>query len=379
MPFLRQEKDQKYMEQENRESGTMQEKQGRKGPGAGRIVAVLIALGLVAFFGYRVYQYLNRPEAEVPVESVNVMVEQALLEDISEQAPVTGRLEPVEEVAIVPLAQGQVTQVYVSVGDKVSKGQTLFTIDSSSVAAQLNQAKVGVDAAQSAYDRMQTLYNEGAVSAQDLESVKTQYLSAKESYNQVAEVISNYTVTSPITGYVTSLSVSAGSIAGGNVAGSVANIDSLVVNTTVSENMAAKIEVGDEVDVYIASVDRTFKGTVTTFSRIPSIGTLTYPLTITMAPDDALFAGMFAEVHLTSETASNTVTVSSEAVIIKGGRSVVCVIDPATNIPAFREVSVGIDNGTRVQILEGLEEWETVAYSGQQFVTEGEAVTIVGE
>ena len=379
MPFLRQEKDQKYMEQENRESGTMQEKQGRKGPGAGRIVAVLIALGLVAFFGYRVYQYLNRPEAEVPVESVNVMVEQALLEDISEQAPVTGRLEPVEEVAIVPLAQGQVTQVYVSVGDKVSKGQTLFTIDSSSVAAQLNQAKVGVDAAQSAYDRMQTLYNEGAVSAQDLESVKTQYLSAKESYNQVAEVISNYTVTSPITGYVTSLSVSAGSIAGGNVAGSVANIDSLVVNTTVSENMAAKINVGDEVDVYIASVDQTFKGTVTTFSRIPSIGTLTYPLTITMAPDDALFAGMFAEVHLTSETASNTVTVSSEAVIIKGGRSVVCVIDPATNIPAFREVSVGIDNGTRVQILEGLEEWETVAYSGQQFVTEGEAVTIVGE
>ena len=189
----------------------MQEKQDNRRSGAGRAVAILIALGLVAFFGYRVYQYLNRPEPEVPVESVNVMVEQAILEDIDQQAPITGRLEPVEEVAIVPLAQGQVTRVYVSVGDKVSKGQTLFTIDSSSVAAQLNQAKVGVDAAQSAYDRMQTLYNEGAVSAQDLESVKTQYLSAKESYNQVAEVISNYTVTSPITGYITSLSVSAGS------------------------------------------------------------------------------------------------------------------------------------------------------------------------
>lgn len=367
------------MDSENRENGTMQEKQDNRRSGAGRAVAILVALGLVAFFGYRVYQYLNRPEPEVPVESVNVMVEQAILEDIDQQAPITGRLEPVEEVAIVPLAQGQVTRVYVSVGDKVSKGQTLFTIDSSSVAAQLNQAKVGVDAAQSAYDRMQTLYNEGAVSAQDLESVKTQYLSAKESYNQVAEVISNYTVTSPITGYITSLSVSAGSIAGGSMAGSVANIDSLVVNTTVSENMAAKIEVGDEVDVYIASVDRTFKGTVTTFSRIPSIGTLTYPLTITMEPDEALFAGMFAEVHMTSEAATNTVTVSSEAVIIKGGRSVVCVVDPTTNIPTFREVSVGIDNGTRVQILEGLEEGETVAYSGQQFVTEGEAVTIVGE
>ena len=56
----------------------MQEKQDNRRSGAGRAVAILIALGLVAFFGYRVYQYLNRPEPEVPVESVNVMVERAL-------------------------------------------------------------------------------------------------------------------------------------------------------------------------------------------------------------------------------------------------------------------------------------------------------------
>ncbi|MBR3719896.1 MAG: efflux RND transporter periplasmic adaptor subunit [Firmicutes bacterium] len=367
------------MDNENKEQESMQTQTDNRGFFARHKIALVLLLCFLAFFGYRIYQYLNRPVEEAAAEMVNVMVEQAVLEDIDQQAPVTGRLEPVEEVAIIPMAQGQVTRVYVSVGDKVSKGQTLFTIDSSSVAAQLNQAKVGVDAAQSAYDRMQTLYNEGAVSAQDLESVKTQYLSARESYNQVAELISNYTVTSPITGYVTSLSVSAGSMAGGSMAGSVANIDSLVINTAVSENMAAKIAVGDPVEVYISSLGQTYAGTVTTFSRIPSIGTLTYPVTITMEANEDLFAGQFAEVHLTSETASNTITVSSQAVIIKGGRSVVCVVDPATGIPAFREVTVGIDNGTRVQILDGLAEGETVVYSGQQFVTEGEAVVIVGE
>ena len=364
------------MDMENKENGTVQEQQGKKSFSAGRLIAGLLILGLLGFFGYRVYQYMNKPEEEVPVEIVNVMAEQAVVEDISESAPVTGRIEPVEDVAIVPLAQGQVTRVNVKVGDHVRKGQVLFVIDSSAVGAQLNQAKVGVDAAQSAYDRMQILYNEGAVSAQDLESVQTQLLSAKESYNQVAELLSNYTVTSPITGIVTSLNVSVGSVAGGSMAGSVANVDSLVINTAISENLAAKTEVGDEVEVYIASVDKTFKGKVTTFARIPSIGTLTYPLTITMEPSDELFAGMFAEVHMTAETANDTVTVSSQCVIIKGGRSVVCVLEEG-DIPFFREVVTGIDNGSRIQILSGLEEGETVVNAGQQFVTEGEPVHVV--
>ena len=367
------------MDMDNKDNNGMQTKQGGRGSSAGRWIALLVILAFLAFFGYRVYEYLNRPPAEVPVESVNVMVEQAILEDIAESAPITGRIEPVEDVAIVPLAQGQVTRVNVQVGDSVKKGQVLFVIDSSAVGAQANQARVAVDAAESAYNRMQTLYNEGAVSAQDLESVRTQYLSAKESYNQVAELLSNYTVTSPITGIVTSLNVSVGSVAGGGMAGSVANVDSLVINTAISENLAARTQVGDEVEVYIASVGKTYRGTVTTFARIPSLGTLTYPLTITMDPSEDLFAGMFAEIHMTSETASSTVTVSSQAVIIKGGRSVVCVVDPSTNIPSFREVQVGIDNGTRVQILAGLGEGETVVFSGQQFVTEGEAVTIVTE
>ena len=367
------------MENENREQETIQQQTDTRGFFARHKIILLLVLCFLAFFGYRMYQYLNKPVEEPEIEAVNVRVEQAVLEDIDQQAPITGRIEPVEEVAIVPLAQGQVTRVYVEVGDKVRKGQTLFTIDSSAVAAQMNQAKVGVDTAESAYNRIQTLYDEGAVSAQELESVKAQYLSAKESYNQVAEIASNYTVTAPISGVVTSLTVSAGSVAGGGMAGSVANVDSLVIRTSISETLAAKTEVGDEVEVFIASTGGTYQGTVTTFARIPSIGTLTYPLTITMEPSEDLFAGMFAEVHMTAETASSTVTVSSEAVIIKGGRSVVCIVDPATAIPAFREVETGIDNGTRVQILSGLEEGETVVWSGQQFVTEGEAVNILGD
>ena len=362
---------------DNQENKMTTQAETKKKGGKLKIVLALVIIAFLALVAYRAYEYFQPKQQEAAV-IVNVKTEKAVKETISESAPVTGRIQPVEDVAIVPLAQGQVTNVYVKVGDQVKKGQTLFTIDSSAVAASVSQAKAGLDAAASAYNRMQTLYAEGAVSAQDFESVQAQYKSTKEAYNQASEMLSNYTVTSPINGYVTSLSVSVGSVAGGGMAGSVANVDKLIIETSVAESLAAKINLGDEAEVYVASVGKTFTGKITSFSPIPGLGTLTYPLTITMDDSDEIFAGMFAEVHLVSDYALDALCVSSDAVIVKNGKSVVCVLQKGTTIPEFHEVEVGIDNGERAQILSGISEGDEVVYSGQQYVTEGEVVNVIG-
>jgi len=130
------------------------------------------------------------------------------------------------------------------------------------------------------------------------------------------------------------------------------------------------------VEVYVASADKTFSGTITAFSPIPSLGTLTYPLTVTMDPADDLFAGMFAEIHIVSEKAAETLCTRSDAVMLRDGKSVVVVLDK-DNIPTTVEVETGVDNGTLVQILSGLKKGDMVVYSGQQYVTDGIAVEVV--
>lgn len=340
-------------------------------------MSALIA-AFIALFVYRAGSYFLNPAAAEEIPPVNVKVSPAQIETIYESSPITGRIEPVEDVAVVPLAQGRVTEVLVSVGDEVSEGQVLFRIDSSQAAAAAEQARAAYEASYSAYSRMQVLYAEGAVSAQDMEAAKAQYEAAAGAYAQAGEALSNYSVTSPIDGYVTGLSVSAGSIAGGAMAASVANVDSLVIKAGVSEKLAAKIELGSEAEVYIASLEKSFRGTVSSFSRIPTLGTLTYPLTVTMEESDELLAGMFAEVRLVSGSAEDAVCVASEAVIIKNGAAAVCVLDD-NDIPEFRQVSVGIDNGVRAQILSGVEAGERVVFSGQQFVEEGVRVKVSQE
>ncbi len=341
------------------------------------LVFILAAIVIVRLIAFTVGS-MNPTVAES--EAIGVKVMTAEYTDISSTVPLSGRIAPAEETAIVPMASGQVTAVHVKVGDYVKAGTLLFEIDKGQVATTYNQAKAAYDLAANSYNNMKTLYLEGAISKSDFDAAEVQYISARESYNAAAEAYSYYNVTSPIDGYVTSLSVAVGDIAGQQMAASVANTDELKIETTVSEYIAGYIKIGDEVDVYVSTLgDTPYKGTVTAFSPAPALGTLTYPITITLDNESGdLMSGMFAEVKFTAEEADDTICIPSDAVIMKNGKSVAVIIDEDL-IPSFREVETGIDNGEFVEILSGIKEGETVVISGQNFVEEGIAVRIIEE
>ena len=73
----------------------------------------------------------------------------------------------------------------------MSEGQILFTIDNRGAQLQTDQAQLGIKSAQDSVDalkksleRMQSLYDAGAVSKSDLESIETQYQNALNSLGQ---------------------------------------------------------------------------------------------------------------------------------------------------------------------------------------------------
>jgi len=72
---------------------------------------------------------------------VNVKTSEARYESISVTSPIAARIQPLEEIAIIPMAAGQVTAVHVSVGDRVRVGDLLFEIDKGQISTSYNQAK----------------------------------------------------------------------------------------------------------------------------------------------------------------------------------------------------------------------------------------------
>ncbi|MVX66742.1 efflux RND transporter periplasmic adaptor subunit [Clostridium chromiireducens] len=149
----------------------------------------------------------NKP-AEIVQEVKNVKTQKITTGTISTNVEYASNLKPAKQVVVSPKAGGRVTTVDVRVGDKVSVGQTLFTLDTTDYAAQLEQAEAGVSAASAnlertsdsgfmqqllqaeqlvgklqiqyntvkdSYDRTQTLYSAEAVSKKDLDDAKAQF------------------------------------------------------------------------------------------------------------------------------------------------------------------------------------------------------------
>lgn len=337
---------------------------------------------VVLFFAVGIFRIVSNKLEDTTVASsdvINIKVTTAAITTLENTSPLTGRIAPVEEVTIIPKAMGNVTGVNVELGQKVTKGTVLFTIDNTQAATAYNQAKAGFIDAQTNLSRMEALYKEGAVSLQQYEQAKTAYTVAKESYTAAGDGMSNYTVTSPIDGYITSINVEVGSMASQTApAATVANIDKLEIETSISEALVNKIKVGDKVDVLVSSAsDKPFTGTVTALSPAPATGSLTYPMKVTLDNASAeVKPGMFAEVVITSDKTSNVIALPSSAVLIKSGKTVVATIENGNKV-VFRDVVVGVDNGTLAEIKSGIKAGDTVVIEGQYYLEENSEFKII--
>jgi len=310
---------------------------------------------------------------------INIRVTTAAKTTLENTSPLTGRLEPIEEVTLIPKAAGEVTNVYVELGQKVTKGTILFELDKTQAATAYNQAKASYNDAQLNFSRMETLYREGAVSLQQYEQAKTAYTIARESYTAAGDGISNYVVTAPIDGYITSINVDVGGIASQAVAAAtIANIDKLEIDTSISEAIINKIKVGDKVKVLVASVSNTpFSGTVTALSPAPATGSLTYPMKVTLDNETAeVKPGMFAEVIVTSDKTVDVIALPSNAVLIKSGKTVVAAIEDGDRV-VFKEVVVGVDNGELAEIKSGIKVGDTIVIEGQYYLEENSEFSII--
>jgi multidrug efflux pump subunit AcrA (membrane-fusion protein) len=225
------------------------------------IIAALVVLGVV-----RAVQLQNKTVDDEEKTLTNVKVQTVSLGSVELTTPLAGRIQAKDTINVVPLASGKVQSVNVEVGDVVSAGQNLFTIDSTQAELQYQQAVLNVKNLEDAIDtiernltRTRSLYEAGAAAKTDVEQLETSYDStqiqlnqAKISVDQAAESLSYYNVTAPSGGYVTAVNVVAGGLAGQSAAAVVISDTSVLeLNAGLSEYLISSVHVGDTVNVSI--------------------------------------------------------------------------------------------------------------------------------
>jgi HlyD family secretion protein len=230
-------------------------------------------------------------------ETVEFETAKAERQNIHTTITATGTIEPVTSVTVGTQVSGIVSKLYVDYNSVVKKGQIIAELDKTNLTSELNRAKADLTSAESTlnyetanFQRYQTLFDKGLVSANDYENAKLSYqkarqavASSKESVQKAQTNLGYATITSPIDGVVLSKSVEEGQ----TVAAS--------FNTPELFNIAQ-----DLTDMrVIADIDEADIGGVKEGQRVS--------FTVDAFPDDK-FEGQVTQVRQQATTTSNVVT-----------------------------------------------------------------------
>lgn len=272
-----------------------------------KLVWVLVGLAavIVLLVGLKKAGVIGKEQGE------EVTSEKVQLRTITESVNASGKIYPEVEVKVSPDISGEVVNLLVEEGDKVTKGQVLakiyadiyasqkdqvtasvnqFKAQYENIKASLSGLKTSYENSKATYERYKKLLADKIVSRSEYEQTEQTYRAAESSYNSALQSIKSgeaqiqgvkaqlaraekdlarTTITAPMDGIVSSMSVKKGErvVGTAQMAGTemmrVADMKSIEVRVDVGENDITKVKIGDtalvEVDAYN---NRKFKGVV---------------------------------------------------------------------------------------------------------------------
>lgn len=176
---------------------------------------------------------------------------------------VQGIIKADQSVEIYPERNGTVKKIYVSEGDKVSKGQTLLKIDSSVIEASIEELKTQLDLAVTTFNRQERLWGEKIGSEIEFLNAKAKKEGLENSLKSLKAQADKLQISSPFDGKVDEIFLKQGGVANPMVkAVRIINLDKVHVEIEVTESYLEYIKVGSNVELFFPSVNKNLSAKV---------------------------------------------------------------------------------------------------------------------
>lgn len=298
-----------------------------------------------------------------------VKVEKVVEQPIPQVVSYTATVEPYKRNLISSSLPNRIKKIYVEVGDHVKAGQKLVDLDR----ANLAQQKLQLDNLELEYNRVKELFAVGGASQQQVDQMRTQYETAKTSYENLDE---NTILVSPVNGVVTARNFDDGDMASGAIL-TVMQIQPVKVLVNVSESDFTKVKQGMPVDVNVEVYgDEKFKGKVSLIHPTIDASTRTFVTEINIPnTDNRIRPGMFARVNIDFGNVDRVV-VPDRAVIKRSGSGDRFVYVYKDGKVSFNQVQLGRHIDNTYELISGVESGSQVVTAGHTRLKDGAAVKI---
>ena len=308
----------------------------------------------------------NKPK---DIANYVVNVEKGLLSDSINSS---GEIKAIKSVKISPRKAGFIQTLNVEEGDKVKKDQLLGTLDDKEFKYKLKELVIKKDKNESDFLRREYLYNEGAISKENLEDFKTKFNTAKAKLNDAISEESFYLIKSPFAGTITSKYAEIGSYVA-----PIANISSntsaknfifelsngIEIIAKVPESDIGRIKIGQEASVRIESFPSTkYQAKIIKIAprAVKDNNVTSFEVTLRFKEiSNNIKIGMTADLEFKVEDDVEKILVPTVSIVTEKGKKGILKLDK-NNFPKFEEVEFGISSGSKTSVINGLKPGEKI-------------------
>ncbi len=331
---------------------------------------------------------------------VSVVVQQVSTSDASYYDELPATVKALNEVELRPQVNGYITAIHFKEGDKVKKGQKLYSIDQQQSQAGYQQAlanlsvqEANLDRAKKDVERYRELDKQDAIAKQQVDyaeatyaATKQQVQAAKAAVQSVQTQVRYATIIAPFDGTIgiSAVRLGASVTPGQTLLNTISSDDPMAVDVTVDQSEIYQYAelVGQK---RVSKKDSTFRlafrnqlypefGKISFIDRAvdPQTGTIKMRI-VFPNPNQTLRAGMSGTLMVLS-TSQKSVVIPYKAINEQLGEFFVYMPDSAK--ATQRKVKLGKQIGKNIIIKDGLTEGETIITEGIQNLREGTAINI---
>jgi membrane fusion protein (multidrug efflux system) len=314
-------------------------------------------------------------KSAVPVNVVEVAVG-----SVSTYLTATANLVPEDEVKVLAEAEGRVTRLLVEEGDRVESGQLLAALLRDEAEITFNKAELKASNAEMAYDRARRMFRESLISQEEFDRITMDHRIAQQELAEAGWKLDKTEIRAPFDGRLTLRQVTLGQhVREGDELFTVTDFEPLIARIYLPEPDVIALREGREVRITLKANDAvSFRGRIRQISPVVDVSTGTVKVTVeAVEPPSAVRPGGFVIIDIVRETHAEALVLPRKAVIRELQSAHVFVA--RDGVAERRDVSVGLEEDGRVEILSGVAAGERIVVAGQGGLKDGSRIKILQE
>lgn len=323
----------------------------------------------------------DKKETKAIIQTQSVEVATVERQNLLDQITASGVLASKTEIKLAFKTGGMIKKVYVTDGQFVKAGQLLAELDMSEIDAQVNQANIGFQKAKRDFERVKKLYDDEAATQTNLQDatsgmeMATQTVKAAQFNQKLSRIYA------PVSGKILRKIAEQGELI---VPFSPAFIlgtgtDAFVVNVGLADKDIVKLKIGDQASITLdAYPNENFTAKISQIAQTINPSTGTYEVELEMVSNGKkLISGFVAKASIHPSTSNSSLVIPISALVeADGKKAFVFVFNSSNSVVSKRPISIGKIVGSKVELLDGLEQDEQVVTLGSGFISDGEKVNL---